>query len=175
MNQEGEVLVQMMRDTVLIELADIRLNIYQVAEDYVDKRLREDWVKKIDRHLRKIKCPRELKNLKVVLEIDNGYFYNNDGWNKHRKCIPQSVIRQKARFHFMEDNIYNQLDRNLIDSEEQIKSIFLYLNQKELIERLILEIAGLNSDSFADFYVENSSWLSYDDLLDIYYTFKIKK
>ena len=175
MNQRGEILVQMLRDTVLIELADIRLNIYQVAEDYIDKRFKDDWVKKIDKYLKRMKCPRELKNLKVVLEIENDYFYNRGDWNKHKKCIPQSVIRQRAKFHFVEDDRYNQINEDWGENEEQIKSIFLFLNQKELIERLILEIAELNPETLVDYYVKNSSWLSYDDILDIYYTFKIKK
>ena len=61
------------------------------------------------------------------------------------------------------------------ENEKRIMSLFTELDQKKFIEKILIDIANLSQKGFMEFYIKNSGWISFDDLLDLYYTFKIKK
>ena len=178
MNQKS-VIVQEGSDTVWIELGDITLNIYHISNDYMDDffKLTNNNISRLDRKLRKIKCPRKLLEVKVVLEMDSGRFYDAEWACKRiKKCLPGSFIRDHAKIYMVSNDSRHTVEQDEDDeNEKRIMSLFTELDQKKFIEKLLIDIANLSQKGFMEFYIKNSGWISFDDLLDLYYTFKIKK
>ena len=173
----GNVIIQNRRETILIELGDVLLNLYIISSDYMENFIKEkDSVTNFYKKLRKIKCPNDLQETKVVLEIENDWFYDHESEIKFKKCIPIQAIREKAKFHFSPNDKYHEVEPSKDNIEKRLTSLLSMLDQKKLIEDIILEITKLgNQQDFMEFYVKNSRWISIDDFLDLYYTFKIKK
>lgn len=174
---QGNVIIQSRRETVLIELGDILLNLYVISSGYMENFIKErDSVTNFYKKLRKIKCPNDLQETKVVLEIESGWFYNHESEIKFKKCIPIQVIREKAKLYFSPNDKYHEIEPSEDNIEKRLTDLLSMLDQKKLIEDIILEITKLgNQQDFMEFYVKNSKWISIDDFLDLYYTFKIKK
>lgn len=178
MNQKS-VIVQEGSETVWIELGNITLNIYHISDDYMDDffKLTNNNISRLDRKLGKIKCPRELLEVKVVLEMDSGRFYDAE-WvcRRIKKCLPISFIRGHAKIYLAgTDSRYEVEQDEDNESERRIMNLFTELDQKKFIEGLLVDISNLSQKGFMEFYIKNSGWISFDDLLDLYYTFKIKK
>lgn len=174
---QGNVIIQNRRETILIELGDILLNLYVISLGYMENFIKEkDSVTNFYKKLRKIKCPNDLQETKVVLEIENDWFYDHKSEIKFKKCIPVQAIREKAKLHFSPNDKYHKVEPSEDSVEKRLTSLLSMLDQKKLIEDIILEITKLgNQQDFMEFYVRNSRWISIDDFLDLYYTFKIKK
>ena len=155
-----------------IKLMDITLNIY-VVEDQIEN-AGSKWLSKNFRKIsRKIKQPRELTSIAIMLKFDSDYF--ND--ELLTKSIPISSIRKNSRLVLMaSDNVEDDLERKFSEREDRIIRLFQSLDQKKLIEKTILEIRELDTEKkLMDYYVRNSDWISFGDLFDLYYTFKIIK
>ena len=155
-----------------IKLMDITLNIY-VVEDQIEN-AGSKWLSKNFRKIsRKIKQPRELTSIAIMLKFDSDYF--ND--ELLIKSIPISSIRKNSRLVLMaSDNVEDDLERKFSEREDRIIRLFQSLDQKKLIEKTILEIRELDTEKkLMDYYVRNSDWISFGDLFDLYYTFKIIK
>ena len=174
---QGNIIIQNRRETVLVELRDILLNLYIISSDYMENFIKErNSVTNFYKKLRKIKCPNDLQETKIVLEIENDWFYDHESEIKFRKCIPIQAIRGKAKFHLSPNDRYHDVEPSGDNIEEKLTSLLSMLDQKKLIEDIILEITKLDDQQdFMEFYIKNSRWISIDDFLDLYYTFKIKK
>lgn len=174
---QGNVIIQSRRETILVELGDILLNLYTISSDYMENFIKEkDSITNFYKKLRKIKCPSDLQETKVVLEIENGWFYDHESEIRFKKCISIQAIREKAKFHFSPNDKYHEVEPSGDNIEGRLTSLLSMLDQKKLIEDIILEITKLdNKQDFMEFYVKNSRWISIDNFLDLYYTFKIKK
>lgn len=154
-----------------IKLADITLNIY-VVEDQIDQIKGRQLSKKIYKISKKIKRPDELTNIVVMLRFDSDYFDNK----LRIKDIPISSIKKNSRLILMINDDDDGLENKFTEREDQIIKLFQSLDQKKLIEKIILEIQNLNTEKeLMDYYIKNSDWISFKDLFDLYYTFKIIK
>lgn len=154
-----------------IKLIDITLNIY-VVEDQIE-RAGNGWISKNFHKIRKkIKQPRDLTSIAVMLKFDSDYFDDK----LQIKGIPISSIRKNSRLVLMASENEDDLDRKFSEREDQIIRLFQSLDQRKLIERTILEIQKLDTEKkLMDYYIRNSDWISFGDLFDLYYTFKIIK
>ena len=177
MNQKS-IIVQEGSETVWIELGNLTLNIYRVSGDYMENfRINSDSVTLLDKKLKKIKYSGELHEVRVVLEMDSGRFYDAE-WicRRIKKCLPISFIREHAKIHLAGTvSIYDVEQNEDDENERRIMNLFTELDQKKFIEGLLIDISNLGQKEFMEFYVKNSGWISFEDLLDLYYTFKIKK
>lgn len=153
-----------------IILEDISLNIYNVANQI--EKAGDSWLSKnFFKISKKIKRPEELIKIIVMLRFDSNYFDN-----KFLKSIPISYIKKHSRLTLIVDDAVKEEERKFTLREARIIRLFQSLDQKRLIERTIVEIQGLNTEKqLMDYYVNNFDWISFKDLFDLYYTFKVIK
>ena len=154
-----------------IKLGDITLNIY-VVEDQIAS-AGNGWLSKnFYKISKKIKQPRNLTSIVIMLRFDSNYFDDK----LLIKSIPISSIRKNSRLVFMASENEDTSERKFSEREDQIIRLFQSLDQKKLIEKTILEIQELDTEKkLMDYYIRNSDWISFGDLFDLYYTFKIIK
>lgn len=155
-----------------IKLEDITLNIY-VVEDQIASGAESGWLSKnFHKISKKIKQPRDLTNIVIMLRFDSDYFDDK----LLIKGIPISSIRKNSRLVLMASENEDDSERKFTEREDRIIRLFQSLDQKKLIEKTILEIQELDTEKkLMDYYIRNSNWISFGDLFDLYYTFKIIK
>ena len=153
-----------------IVLENITLNIYIVADQIEQE---SSWLSKnFNKINKKIKRPQELTNVVIMLRFDSDYFDDK----LQIKGIPISSIKKNSRFTLIIDDREDFLEKKFSTREDQIIRLFKSLDQKKLVEKTILEIQELNTEEkLMDYYIRNSDWISFKDLFNLYYTFKVIK